>query len=150
MTPAVLRFEQVTKRYLRYPREIVALERVSFAVGDGDRFGVLGSARAGKSVLLRLAAGVEQPDDGVVSFRDRDLATLSRGERERLLRHEIGCVWPTASANSRVDVVQYVAWPLFSAGVRYRRATRQALDLLRRVGAKPAAAASCASWRPAS
>ncbi len=135
----MLRFEQVTKRYLRYPREIVALDRVSFDVADGDCFGVLGSARAGKSVLLRLAAGIEAPDDGVVRFGDRDLATLARGERERLLRHEIGCVWPTASANSRVDVVQYVAWPLFSAGVRYRKAMRQAHELLGRVGAQACA-----------
>lgn len=135
----VLQFENVTKRYLRVPREIVALDCVSFEVGEGDRFGVLGSARAGKSVLLRLAAGLEAPDAGVVRFRDRDLATLSRTEHEQLLRHEIGCVWQTASASSRIDVVQYVAWPLFSAGVRYRKATRQAHELLSRVGAQACA-----------
>ncbi|MDO8209655.1 ATP-binding cassette domain-containing protein [Conexibacter sp. CPCC 206217] len=137
----MLRFEGVTKRYLRFPREIVALDRISLEIAAGDRFGVLGSARAGKSTLLRLAAGLERPDEGSVWFRDRDLATVSRSEQEHLLRHEIGCVWQTASAGSRIDIVQYVAWPLFSAGVRYRRAIRQAHELLARVGAQACAGA---------
>lgn len=137
----LLRFETVSKRYARYPREIRALDRVSFEVGRGERFAVLGSARSGKSTLLRIAAGLERPDEGRVRYDGRDLASLTRSEHEQLLRHEIGCVWETAGTSSKVDVVQFVTWPLLSAGVRYRKATRAAHALLAEVGASDCAGA---------
>jgi putative ABC transport system ATP-binding protein len=127
-------FDAVGKRYLRQAREIVALDDVSFALDDGECLGVLGSARSGKSALLRLAAGLEAPDTGTVSYRGRDMATMTRKERELLLRHEIGCVWGSVSSNDRVDVVEFVAWPLLGAGTRYREATGRAQEMLRRVG----------------
>ena len=108
--------DNVTKRYLRGPREIVALDRVTLDVESGERLGVLGTARAGKSTLLRLAAGLEPPDAGTVALDGRDIATLSRREHAKLLRHEIGCVWD-ASGRGDAEALHYVAWPLLSAGV---------------------------------
>lgn len=134
MSPVLLAFDAVVKRYARPPREVVALDGVGFELEEGERLGVLGSARSGKSALLRLAAGLELPDAGAVRIRGRDTRELSRREQERMLRHEIGCVWESAAGSSRVDVVEYIAWPLLSAGVRYRDAISQARDMLRRVG----------------
>ncbi|HEY4279892.1 MAG TPA: ATP-binding cassette domain-containing protein [Conexibacter sp.] len=136
----LVRFDNVTKRYLRGPREIVALDQVSFDVEPGERFGVLGTARGGKSTLLRLAAGLERPDEGTVRLDDRDIATLSRREHARLLRHEIGCIWE-ASARSDAEALQYVAWPLLSAGARYRDAIGQARAILRDVDSSDCAGA---------
>jgi ATPase subunit of ABC transporter with duplicated ATPase domains len=44
-----------------------ALERVTLTVGVGARIGVVGPNGVGKSTLLRLLAGLEQPDTGRVS-----------------------------------------------------------------------------------
>jgi ABC transporter len=45
----------------------VVLDRVTLAVGPHARIGLVGPNGVGKSTLLRLLAGVESPDDGVVS-----------------------------------------------------------------------------------
>jgi len=126
--------DNVTKRYLRGPREIVALDRVTLDVESGERLGVLGTARAGKSTLLRLAAGLEPPDAGTVALDGRDIATLSRREHAKLLRHEIGCVWD-ASGRGDAEALHYVAWPLLSAGVRHRDAIARARRTLHDVDA---------------
>ena len=45
------------------------LDKVNLTISDGDRIGVVGRNGAGKSSLLRLLAGVEEPDLGDVSRR---------------------------------------------------------------------------------
>jgi ABC transport system ATP-binding/permease protein len=44
----------------------VLFEGLSLTVSDGDRIGVVGINGTGKSTLLRVVAGVDQPDEGVV------------------------------------------------------------------------------------
>jgi ABC-type ATPase involved in cell division len=91
----LLAFEGVRKCYAEGSRKHVVLDGVSFELQAEDFVGVWGPRRAGKSTLLRLAAGVELPDAGKVSFDGRDLAALSGDERARVLRDEVGF----ASAN---------------------------------------------------
>lgn len=69
----------VTKRYGAH----TVLEEVTLAVAPQARIGVVGPNGVGKSTLLRLLAGLEQPDDGVVV---REPAWLTAGylPQERL------------------------------------------------------------------
>jgi len=53
--------------------DTVVLDGVSLTVSPKDRIGVLGPNGIGKSTLLRLLAGLEQPDSGTVS---REPATM--------------------------------------------------------------------------
>ncbi|MEX0830224.1 MAG: ABC-F family ATP-binding cassette domain-containing protein [Nitrospirales bacterium] len=44
---------------------------VSFGIGDGERVGVVGPNGSGKSTLLKILAGLESPDEGSVTRRQR-------------------------------------------------------------------------------
>jgi ATPase subunit of ABC transporter with duplicated ATPase domains len=48
---------------------VVVLDRVSLTVGPGDRVGIVGPNGVGKSTLLRLIAGLDEPDGGEVQRR---------------------------------------------------------------------------------
>ena len=66
----LLSAEQVSKTY----GDRTVLDQVSFYLEPGDKVGVIGLNGTGKSTLLRLLAGAEEPDEG------RDSAAFSRCE----------------------------------------------------------------------
>lgn len=58
-------------RILRGARDVVhvmALKGVSFTVNDGDRLGVIGHNGSGKTSLLKVLAGIYEPDHGAVQM----------------------------------------------------------------------------------
>ena len=116
MTP-LLSFQNVSKRYPDGGREILVLDRVSLQIDEGAFVGVYGTRRSGKSTLLRLAAGVELADSGVVRFDDRDMAAIGAAGRARLLRGEVALMssedW---RANPGETVVDHVATSLGARG----------------------------------
>lgn len=73
----LLKLEHVGKCYNRGSR--VALDDVSMDIDTGEMVVVWGERQSGRSTLLRIAAGIETPNTGVVRFDGHDLA--ARGGR---------------------------------------------------------------------
>jgi putative ABC transport system ATP-binding protein len=134
---SLLSLDGVGKRYARGYRELVALDDVSLEVDRGDFVAIWGGSRSGKTTLLRIAAGIETPDAGVVTYAGNGLTALSRRRRARLLLDEIGCVWQTGRITRGLSVLDHVALPRFR-GRSHTQARREAHDTLERVGASQA------------
>jgi ATP-binding cassette subfamily F protein uup len=75
----LVNLEKVVKGY----GQRVLLDGVSAGVAAGERIGVVGRNGVGKSTLLALLAGVEQPDSGRVT-RARDLRIGHLAQQDRL------------------------------------------------------------------
>jgi ABC-2 type transport system ATP-binding protein len=69
--PAVLEFAEVTKRFQGHGRQVAALQRVTIRVRRGLITGLIGPDGAGKTTLMRLAAGLLVPDAGQVTVLGR-------------------------------------------------------------------------------
>ncbi len=65
---SAIRFSAVQKRY----GPVEALQGVSFDVGRGEMFGLIGPDGAGKTTSIRLICGLLHPDGGDVRVLDRD------------------------------------------------------------------------------
>jgi len=77
----VLSAERITLRY----RHRLVLDDVSLTVERGALVALLGGNAAGKTSLLRVIAGLEQPGPGgLVRFRDRDVTAARPDARARL------------------------------------------------------------------
>jgi sulfate transport system ATP-binding protein len=72
-----LDIERIRKRFGRFP----ALDGLTLQAGEGEFLAVLGPSGAGKTTLLRVLAGLETPDDGVVSLNGADFLALSARDR---------------------------------------------------------------------
>jgi ABC-type polysaccharide/polyol phosphate transport system ATPase subunit len=66
-------------RGLSAAESIAAVRDVSFTVGRGEAFGLIGSNGSGKSTLLKLVAGILQPDAGSVTVDGRVAALIELG-----------------------------------------------------------------------
>lgn len=136
----LLSLDGVTKRYARGYREVEALAEVGLEVEAGDFVAIWGASRSGKTTLLRIAAGIEPPDDGRVVFDGTDVARLSRRARARLLLNDIGCVWQTGRITRGLSVLDHVALPRFKQR-SHAQARGEAHDVLERVDAGQCASA---------
>jgi ATP-binding cassette subfamily F protein uup len=75
------------------------LRDITLGVSAGERIGVVGRNGGGKSTLLRLIAGVEQPDAGALT-RAGDVGVALLGQRDELDEHR---TIRAALVGSRVD-----------------------------------------------
>jgi ABC-2 type transport system ATP-binding protein len=69
----VLELRGLTRRY----GDVLALDNVSFTVGEGQMFGFIGPNGAGKTTAMRIILGVLEPDRGEVRWRGRLMTTRS-------------------------------------------------------------------------
>jgi putative ABC transport system ATP-binding protein len=132
----LLSLTQVTKRHVDGRREIVVLDGVSLEIDHGDFVGMWGPKRSGKSTLLRMMAGIEQPDSGEVSFDGQRVSGMPARKRSRLLRRGgialVSSDWRTQIVR---PVVELVATAGASDGTPMREARRLARKALERVEA---------------
>lgn len=128
--PPVVAFEKVERRYGAFRP---ALLDVELAVVRGQCLVVHGAAGAGKSVLLRLAAGLEDPTGGVVRIAGEAIGRL--GPRPRaLLRRSMGILPPgdlLLDARTALENVALAAWV---AGVARDEGLRRASAALQTLG----------------
>ena len=75
----LFRAERLTKRFGGF----VALDSVDFAVGAGERVGLIGPNGSGKSTLVGCASGALRNDAGAIWFEDRRIDRLPPHQRVR-------------------------------------------------------------------
>ncbi|HKT28918.1 sulfate/molybdate ABC transporter ATP-binding protein [Dyella sp.] len=84
----------------------VALDDVSLTIGDGEFVAVLGPSGSGKTSLLRILAGLDQPDAGSVVRDGHDLLALDARRRG------VGLVFQHYALFPHMTVAQNVAFGL--------------------------------------
>ncbi len=103
----IVEFRGVSKSYGRLP----VLRDLDLAVEAGAMTVIYGLPACGKSVLVRLLAGLEKPDGGRISLRGKDAGHSDPGERN------IGYVPQMFALYPHYSVYENVAYPLQLAGV---------------------------------
>jgi phospholipid/cholesterol/gamma-HCH transport system ATP-binding protein len=87
------------------------LRGVSLALPKGTTLAVMGGSGVGKTVLLRLCAGLTQPDSGEVKLFGQNIEHL-REEAMLPLRRRTGFVFQGAALFDSLSVFENVAFPL--------------------------------------
>lgn len=122
--PALLRLEGVGRRFANR----AAVETVDLDVPSGAFVTLLGASGSGKTTLLRLIAGLDQPSEGRIVWRDGTAPPL-------------GYVFQSPTLLPWATVAENVALPLTLKGQRDAQAVADALaavGLADRAGARPA------------
>jgi putative ABC transport system ATP-binding protein len=135
--PAVLRLENLSKRYS--PDRPAIFERLELELRQGEYLAVMGESGVGKSTLLNLLAGLDQPDSGRVLLEGADLSALDDDAITLLRRRAVGFVFQAFHVLPYLSVEQNVALPLDLLRVTEPERSRRTAEMLAAVGIAPLA-----------
>jgi putative ABC transport system ATP-binding protein len=110
------------------------LDGVSLRLRAGEYIAIMGDSGVGKSTLLNLIAGLEQPDSGTVHVDGEAVSSLDDDAATLLRRRHIGFVFQAFHVLPYLSVAQNVALPLALLGVDAAERRVQSLAMLERVG----------------
>jgi oligopeptide/dipeptide ABC transporter ATP-binding protein len=115
-----------------------AVDDVSFALHEGETFGIVGESGCGKTTLIRTLARLVDATGGSVCYRGKDITNAGRRELGPF-RRELQMVFqdPQSSLNPRKRVGQIVGTPLHLRGLERGEIDNRARELLARVGLNP-------------
>ena len=110
--PPVLSFDRVTVRF----ETQAVLDRVTFTVQPGETRILLGEAGSGKTVLLKTALGLVQPESGTVKLFEQEITGLT--EKQLFdVRGRVGMLFQEGALFDSATVEENVAYPLLNRSV---------------------------------
>lgn len=126
--------------------QILALDKISFKVKEGEVMGIIGSNGSGKTTLLRLIAGIYQPDNGSINVKGKIAPLLQIGvgfhnelsAKENILMYGMLLGLTKSDIKQRIDSIiafaeleKFVNMKLkhYSAGMRVRLAFSTSLQI---------------------
>ncbi|MBV7518826.1 ABC transporter ATP-binding protein [Ensifer sp. ENS12] len=136
----VLGVKHLRTEFGTHERPLVAVDDVSFQVGQGEILGLVGESGSGKSITLRSILGIVRPRGrvaGEILWNGQDLVALDEARLRRIRGREIAMIFqePMSSLNPLLTVGLQISENLVAhtdLDARQRRA--RAIELLDLVG----------------
>ncbi len=91
------------------------LKNVHFEVHKGNSLALIGPSGGGKSVLLKILAGILPPTSGHVEIDGKNLVTLRGNERQHLLRR-MGMLFQRGALFDSLTLAENIGFPLIESG----------------------------------
>ena len=82
--------------------DVVAIDGVSLAIGDGEFIALVGPSGCGKSTLLRAIAGLEEITSGEISIGGRDVTDLAPRHRDIAMVFQSYALYPHMSVRQNL------------------------------------------------
>jgi phospholipid/cholesterol/gamma-HCH transport system ATP-binding protein len=112
MIEPVLEMRDVVKSY----GDKTILNGVSFRLRRGETKIIIGASGSGKSTILRLAMGLERPDEGQILIENQDITTLRERDMAKI-RVKIGMIFQESALFDSMSVRDNVAYQLHEKGM---------------------------------
>ncbi len=109
-------------------KEFHAVDEISFTITaeEPEIFAIVGESGSGKTTLARMILGMEEPSSGVLRYKGRSVADLTKREKRSWFYKEVQPVFqdPFAAFSPLKRIDHY----LYETALNYRMATRQNRD----------------------
>ena len=132
--PVILEAHDLVKRYPLGEGEVEALAGVSLSVERGEFVAIMGASGSGKSTMLQLLGGLDQPTSGEVVIDGVRISALDDERRTLTRRDKTGFVFQFFNLIPLLDVAENVALPFLIAGSSANRHRSRVEELLELVG----------------
>lgn len=130
-----IRLENVTKYYQDGEKSTKGIEGVNLTLNtDGSFVVITGESGAGKSTLIKILTGLEDFDEGEISFDGVPLSGMSEKERQTIYANNISFVFQDYNLVESFSALENVTIALLKQGKGIKEAKKKALEVLKEVG----------------
>lgn len=112
--------------------QLTVLQNFCISICQAETVAIVGPSGTGKSTLLHILSGLEQPDQGQVLFEGVNLYALGDIRRSLLRARSFGFIFQAYNLIGSMTALENVEIPLRLTNVR--RAADKAREMLQRVG----------------
>jgi len=117
---SIISITGVTKRF----GPVTAVDNISFDIQRGEFFSLLGSSGCGKTTLLRMLAGFEQPSEGEISIDREAMAGVPANHRPTNMVFQSYAIFP------HLNVRENIGYGLRNTDLSREEAGKRVIDAL--------------------
>ncbi|MFC3096079.1 ABC transporter ATP-binding protein [Alteromonas sediminis] len=105
-----IQLDGVNKSFSKGRESVDILKSFNLSINQGEFVAIMGPSGLGKSTLLHLIGGLDEPCDGTIKIGDVTLSGLSESERTKWRAHHVGFVFqahhliPVLTAQKNVEL----------------------------------------------
>lgn len=92
---ALVELRGVSKSFSKGEETITPLDNISMDIEEGEFISLMGPSGTGKSTLLNLVSGIDQPDAGTITVDGTDVTKLSRTQLADWRAANLGYIFQT-------------------------------------------------------
>jgi putative ABC transport system ATP-binding protein len=126
----MIKISDIEKCYHTDELDIVALNKTSIEVDEGEFVAIMGPSGCGKSTLLNILGFLDDPDHGSYVFNGVDVTHFSERKRADLRKQNVGFLFQNFNLIDDLTVFENVELPLIYAGLPTSARTKRAGEIL--------------------
>ena len=134
MTETVLKAQSISKVYEQGQLRVPVLKDINLEVAQGEQLAIVGSSGTGKSTLLHLLGGLNEPTRGCVFLDGENLSELDEVRRGHLRNRKLGFVYQFHHLLAEFTSLENVMMPLLVRRLSDDESRQRALEILDQVG----------------
>lgn len=134
MTEAILRINDVYKKFWDGQNEVNVLHGISFTINQGDFVSIIGPSGSGKSTLLTICGGLQEPSSGRIIFQNLDLYHQSKEALTEFRQKYVGFVFQQMHLIPYLTALENIMLPLIPQKIGKEEQLLRAKTVLDHVG----------------
>jgi lipoprotein-releasing system ATP-binding protein len=136
MSDPILSVSGLKKTFSKNGVEINVIKGIDIDIYEGDFITIMGPSGAGKSTFLHILGTLDNPSEGDIFFRDRNVKGFTEDEESKFRNEKVGFVFQFYHLLQDFNVIENIMMPLLIKRLNQTDALAKAENFLEIMGLK--------------
>ena len=109
---SLYKLDNINLNYHVNGSDIKVLKNINFVINKNERVAIIGESGSGKTSLLMLMSGLENPTTGSIFFDNEDLSKISEKKKTQIRKKKIGLIFQQFYLIPNYTALENVMFPM--------------------------------------